>query len=151
MLVDNFLYPVSAVRSHFSQSINWSGIRYYLKDGKISKVSWSRLYAISDLLEKVENGVLFCIDKMNFCSCFLNQNEFVCIFCRLKELKEARTWIRFSQTWVENIYMARKGCLRGVHSSVLCLELWRNGINLRNLITRKGHDSAINLCLFSLS
>ncbi|KAK7358383.1 hypothetical protein VNO77_00310 [Canavalia gladiata] len=38
MLVDNFLYPVSAVRSHFSQSINWSGIRYYLKDGKINKI-----------------------------------------------------------------------------------------------------------------
>eukprot|EP00256_Glycine_max_P070696 XP_025985291.1 uncharacterized protein LOC100817409 isoform X2 [Glycine max] len=38
MLVDNFLYPVSAFRSHFSQSINWSGIRYYLKDGKISKI-----------------------------------------------------------------------------------------------------------------
>ncbi|KAJ7969537.1 Ceramide glucosyltransferase, nucleotide-diphospho-sugar transferase [Quillaja saponaria] len=38
MVVDNFLYPVSAMRSHFSQSINWSGIRYYLKDGKISKI-----------------------------------------------------------------------------------------------------------------
>ncbi|CAJ1937054.1 unnamed protein product [Sphenostylis stenocarpa] len=38
MLVDNFLYPISAFRSHFSQSINWSGIRYYLKDGKISKI-----------------------------------------------------------------------------------------------------------------
>ncbi|MED6171333.1 hypothetical protein PIB30_039865 [Stylosanthes scabra] len=38
ILVDNFLYPISAVRSHFSQSINWSGIRYYLKDGKISKI-----------------------------------------------------------------------------------------------------------------
>ncbi|XP_072992451.1 uncharacterized protein [Typha latifolia] len=38
MLVDNFLYPISAIRSHFSQSINWSGIRYYLKNGKISKI-----------------------------------------------------------------------------------------------------------------
>ncbi|XP_019436605.1 PREDICTED: uncharacterized protein LOC109342969 [Lupinus angustifolius] len=38
MLVDNFLYPISAIRSFFSQSINWSGIRYYLKDGKISKI-----------------------------------------------------------------------------------------------------------------
>jgi len=38
MLVDNFLYPISAVRSHFSQSINWSGVRYHLRDGKISKV-----------------------------------------------------------------------------------------------------------------
>lgn len=38
MLVDNFLYPISAIRSHFSQSIDWSGIRYHLKDGKISTV-----------------------------------------------------------------------------------------------------------------
>ncbi|OIW08926.1 hypothetical protein TanjilG_05902 [Lupinus angustifolius] len=38
MLVDNFLYPISAICSYFSQSINWSGIRYYLKDGKISKI-----------------------------------------------------------------------------------------------------------------
>lgn len=38
MVVDNFLYPISAFRSHFSQSINWSGIRYHLKDGKISKI-----------------------------------------------------------------------------------------------------------------
>ncbi|CAL0332505.1 unnamed protein product [Lupinus luteus] len=38
MLVDNFLYPISATCSYFSQSINWSGIRYYLKDGKISKI-----------------------------------------------------------------------------------------------------------------
>ncbi|XP_042492374.1 uncharacterized protein LOC122071946 [Macadamia integrifolia] len=38
MLVDNFLYPVSAIRSHFSQSINWSGVRYHLKNGKISKI-----------------------------------------------------------------------------------------------------------------
>ncbi|CAA3022104.1 Ceramide glucosyltransferase [Olea europaea subsp. europaea] len=38
MLVDNFLYPISAVRSHFSQSINWSGIRYHLKNGKINKI-----------------------------------------------------------------------------------------------------------------
>ncbi|KAJ8750990.1 hypothetical protein K2173_016171 [Erythroxylum novogranatense] len=38
ILVDNFLYPISAFGSHFSQSINWSGIRYYLKDGKISKI-----------------------------------------------------------------------------------------------------------------
>ncbi|KAH9626285.1 hypothetical protein KSS87_007160, partial [Heliosperma pusillum] len=38
MLVDNFLYTVSAFRSHFSLSINWSGIRYYLKNGKIYKI-----------------------------------------------------------------------------------------------------------------
>ncbi|GAA0171948.1 glycosyltransferase [Lithospermum erythrorhizon] len=42
MLVDNFLYPISAIRSHFSQSINWSGIRYHLKDGKISKIERSK-------------------------------------------------------------------------------------------------------------
>ncbi|KAL3829929.1 hypothetical protein ACJIZ3_018731 [Penstemon smallii] len=42
MLVDNFLYPVSALRSHFSQSINWSGIRYHLKDGRISKIERSK-------------------------------------------------------------------------------------------------------------
>ncbi|GAU11736.1 hypothetical protein TSUD_74870 [Trifolium subterraneum] len=38
LLVDNFLYPLSAIKSHFSQSINWSGIWYYLKDGKIVKI-----------------------------------------------------------------------------------------------------------------
>ncbi|GFS41260.1 nucleotide-diphospho-sugar transferases superfamily protein [Actinidia rufa] len=42
MLVDNFLYPISAFRSHFSQSINWSGIRYHLKDGKINKIDRSK-------------------------------------------------------------------------------------------------------------
>ncbi|WOL16116.1 hypothetical protein Cni_G24898 [Canna indica] len=41
MLVDNFLYPICAVRSHFSQSINWSGVQYYLKDGKINKIERS--------------------------------------------------------------------------------------------------------------
>ncbi|THU67666.1 hypothetical protein C4D60_Mb05t27110 [Musa balbisiana] len=57
MLVDNFLYPISAIRSRFSQSINWSGVRYYLEKGKISKIersiangpsysdlAWKRLY-----------------------------------------------------------------------------------------------------------
>lgn len=42
MVVDNFLYPISAFRSHFSQSINWSGIRYHLKDGKIHKIDRSK-------------------------------------------------------------------------------------------------------------
>ncbi|KAF5481956.1 hypothetical protein F2P56_002565 [Juglans regia] len=42
MIVDNFLYPISAIRSHFSQSINWSGIRYHLKNGKIFKIERSR-------------------------------------------------------------------------------------------------------------
>ncbi|XP_031110098.1 uncharacterized protein LOC116014225 [Ipomoea triloba] len=38
MLVDNFLYPICAFRSYFSKSINWSGIRYHLRNGKISKI-----------------------------------------------------------------------------------------------------------------
>ncbi|CAA6669556.1 unnamed protein product [Spirodela intermedia] len=38
MLVDNFLFPVSAMRSHLSQSINWSGVRYNLKNGRISRI-----------------------------------------------------------------------------------------------------------------
>ncbi|KAL3825196.1 hypothetical protein ACJIZ3_021225 [Penstemon smallii] len=42
MLVDNFLYPISAMRSHFTQSINWSGIRYHLKEGRISKIERSK-------------------------------------------------------------------------------------------------------------
>ncbi|KAK4772478.1 hypothetical protein SAY86_014253 [Trapa natans] len=42
MLVDNFLYTISAFRSYFSQSINWSGIRYHLKDGRISKIDRSK-------------------------------------------------------------------------------------------------------------
>ncbi|KAL8040539.1 hypothetical protein ABFX02_10G105000 [Erythranthe guttata] len=42
MVVDNFLYPVSAIRSHLSQSINWSGIRYHLKDGKVHKIERSK-------------------------------------------------------------------------------------------------------------
>ncbi|KMZ56945.1 UDP-Glc: ceramide beta-glucosyltransferase, family GT21 [Zostera marina] len=38
MLVDNFLFPISAMRSHLSQCINWSGIRYHLKNGKLNKI-----------------------------------------------------------------------------------------------------------------
>ncbi|CAA7411000.1 unnamed protein product [Spirodela intermedia] len=49
MLVDNFLYPVSAIRSHFSQSINWSGIRYHLRNGKISKIERCKDPSYSDL------------------------------------------------------------------------------------------------------
>jgi hypothetical protein len=49
VLVDNFLYPISAFRSHFAQSINWSGIRYYLKNGKISKVLAT--YSVSYLID----------------------------------------------------------------------------------------------------
>uniref|UniRef100_A0A0D9V993 ceramide glucosyltransferase n=1 Tax=Leersia perrieri TaxID=77586 RepID=A0A0D9V993_9ORYZ len=49
VLVDNFLYPISAFRSHFSQSINWSGIRYHLKDGKISKIDRENKLKYTDL------------------------------------------------------------------------------------------------------
>ncbi|KAJ6799806.1 uncharacterized protein M6B38_203675 [Iris pallida] len=42
MLVDNFLYPISAIRSHFSQTINWSGVRYHLREGKINKIERTR-------------------------------------------------------------------------------------------------------------
>ncbi|OVA12490.1 Ceramide glucosyltransferase [Macleaya cordata] len=42
LLVDNFLYPLSAFKSHFSQSINWSGVRYHLKNGKIHKIERSK-------------------------------------------------------------------------------------------------------------
>lgn len=42
LIVDNFLYPVSAIWSHFSQSINWSGIRYHLRNGKIYKIERSK-------------------------------------------------------------------------------------------------------------
>ncbi|KAL6224084.1 hypothetical protein ACLB2K_002940 [Fragaria x ananassa] len=42
LIVDNFLYPISAFRSHFTQSINWSGIRYHLKNGKIFKIERSK-------------------------------------------------------------------------------------------------------------
>uniref|UniRef100_A0ACD5XAJ1 Uncharacterized protein n=1 Tax=Avena sativa TaxID=4498 RepID=A0ACD5XAJ1_AVESA len=49
VLVDNFLYPMSAFRSHFSQSINWSGIRYYLKDGKVFKIERENSSKYTDL------------------------------------------------------------------------------------------------------
>ncbi|KAL5729007.1 hypothetical protein ACHQM5_002020 [Ranunculus cassubicifolius] len=38
LLVDNFLYPISAIRSHFSQCIDWSGVQYHLSNGKIQKI-----------------------------------------------------------------------------------------------------------------
>ncbi|MCO5603635.1 hypothetical protein L7F22_057786 [Adiantum nelumboides] len=38
LIVDNFLYPVSAVYSHFTQSIDWAGVRYHLRNGKIHKI-----------------------------------------------------------------------------------------------------------------
>ncbi|CAN6451411.1 unnamed protein product [Victoria cruziana] len=49
ILVDNFLYPISAMRSHFTQSINWSGVRYHLKYGKVHKIDRMKEPALSDL------------------------------------------------------------------------------------------------------
>lgn len=71
MLVDNFLYPISAFRSHFSQSINWSGIRYHLRNGKISKVYMCLLFLL-----RLQFGVLLSQDHLLKCvwpipfSCF---------------------------------------------------------------------------------
>ena len=58
MLVDNFLYPISAFRSHFSQSINWSGIRYHLRNGKVFKVSQVCVLLLSSVSSGLES-VLF--------------------------------------------------------------------------------------------
>ncbi|KAL7597921.1 hypothetical protein Lser_V15G25662 [Lactuca serriola] len=53
MLVDNFFYPISAFCSHFSQSVIWSGIRYYLRRGKIVKIERSQKgRKLSDLAAK---------------------------------------------------------------------------------------------------
>uniref|UniRef100_A0A1D1XGF0 ceramide glucosyltransferase n=2 Tax=Magnoliopsida TaxID=3398 RepID=A0A1D1XGF0_9ARAE len=71
MLVDNFLYPISAIRSHFSQSINWSGVRYHLKNGKISKIERCKDPNYSDLGGKhlyVKRG---CPPKASFLSSVL--------------------------------------------------------------------------------
>lgn len=38
LIVDNFLYPLSAIYSHFTQSINWAGVQYHLRNGKIHKI-----------------------------------------------------------------------------------------------------------------
>lgn len=38
LIVDNFLYPLSAIYSHFTQSINWAGVQYHLRNGKIYKI-----------------------------------------------------------------------------------------------------------------
>lgn len=84
---------------------------------------------------------------LTFHSCFSHPKCICLCICRLKELREARTCLQFSQTWEENIYMERKGCPQEVHSSVHCLELWHNGISQRNLITRKDH-TAIKICFF---
>jgi hypothetical protein len=70
MLVDNFLYPISAFRSHFSQSINWSGVRYSLKDGKINKVRPQRSFV------NLESATLPIL-KVACCSCAcLSKSDF---------------------------------------------------------------------------
>ncbi|KAH9554883.1 hypothetical protein CY35_08G086700 [Sphagnum magellanicum] len=37
-VVDNFLYPVSAVYSHVFQHIDWAGVQYWLQNGKICQI-----------------------------------------------------------------------------------------------------------------
>ncbi|KAG0616937.1 hypothetical protein M758_5G153300 [Ceratodon purpureus] len=37
-IVDNFLYPVSAVYSHVFQHIEWAGVQYWLENGKICQI-----------------------------------------------------------------------------------------------------------------
>ncbi len=37
-VVDNFLYPVSAIYSHVFQHIDWAGVQYWLQNGKICQV-----------------------------------------------------------------------------------------------------------------
>ncbi|XP_008799937.1 uncharacterized protein LOC103714461 [Phoenix dactylifera] len=70
MLVDNFLYPISAMHSHFTQSINWSGIRYHLKNGKICKIERSKEYGpnLTDLGGKHLYGKRLCPPKASFLS-----------------------------------------------------------------------------------
>jgi len=70
MLVDNFLYPISAMRSHLTQSIDWSGIRYHLKNGKISKIERSKEYGsnLTDLGGKYLYGKRLCPPKASFLS-----------------------------------------------------------------------------------
>ncbi len=38
-VVDNFLYPVSAIYSHVFQHIDWAGVQYWLQNGKICQVT----------------------------------------------------------------------------------------------------------------
>lgn len=52
MLVDNFLYPVSAFYSHATQYIDWSGVRYHLKNGRIYQIQRHR----DCVIESFEKG-----------------------------------------------------------------------------------------------
>ncbi|XP_039139060.1 uncharacterized protein LOC120276398 [Dioscorea cayenensis subsp. rotundata] len=68
MLVDNFLYPISAMRSYFTKYVNWSGVRYYLKEGKISKIERLKQDGVtySDLGGKRLYSKRVCIPKVSF-------------------------------------------------------------------------------------
>ncbi|XP_042438716.1 uncharacterized protein LOC122024217 [Zingiber officinale] len=70
MVVDNFLYPISAFRSHFSQYINWSGVRYHLKNGKIRKIERPLVNQpmYTDLAWKHLNGKRQPLPKSSFIS-----------------------------------------------------------------------------------
>ncbi|XP_068642098.1 uncharacterized protein [Aristolochia californica] len=72
MLVDNFLYPISAMRSHFCQYINWSGVLYHLRNGKISKIERSKehRYKYSDLGGKYLYGKIAYPSKVSLLSSF---------------------------------------------------------------------------------
>lgn len=50
MFVDNLLYPVSAIYSHIFQTIEWSGVHYKLRSGKIYKVTSCGLMLVDELV-----------------------------------------------------------------------------------------------------
>lgn len=116
VLVDNFLYPVSAIRSHFSQSINWSGIRYYLRDGKISKVhaaySWPKSTCLKIYSKKLHRTKYLLTFRFSWTSQFFKW------FCRSRE----RT-VRSTLILEGSIYTARGHTLLTNRCSVTCQEL----------------------------
>eukprot|EP01018_Ginkgo_biloba_P027603 Gb_01222 [translate_table: standard] len=69
MLVDNFLYPLSAIYSHFTQSIDWSGVRYHLRNGKIDQIQRHKDCGKKSL----EKGM----KSWNFKTSFLPQRSFL--------------------------------------------------------------------------
>lgn len=68
LIVDNFVYPFSAVYSHFTQSINWSGVEYHLKDGKVDKVRNMMTVAL-----------LTSMKLRNSCHCVLSGAFYYCL------------------------------------------------------------------------
>ncbi|KAJ9538750.1 hypothetical protein OSB04_031483 [Centaurea solstitialis] len=52
MLVDNFLYPISAIRTCFFRYVNWSGTRYHLRKGKVEKIDRKKKGRHSDVAAK---------------------------------------------------------------------------------------------------